>query len=459
MDDMGQPLRGQGTRKMMWGRFFWNLSAVVALFVVFLFTGFFIHDKRILDSELLKRGRMHYHTALMLRRWNNSYGGVYVEQGRTVGVHAAPSSPVERPEISGNADSDIVIPEATTRNGTVLQRKSGESMSHELSDMLNTSGMFRVKMITFADADMARSEPFERRALQVFATERLPEIFTEYTENGRNYFLYVAPLMTREGCTSCHGGQRYSKEDLRGAISIRFDLTERKREEARRDLVLVLFCSLTLAGLLTGMYVLTRRMKHAMQRSQEYVERMAVTDELTGLYNRRYAYGKVGGQVQLAQRHTLPFSCLMLDIDHFKHINDTYGHPSGDMVLKSLASLILGSCRSTDIAARFGGEEFIVLLPSTDVEGAAYAAEKLRETVENAVFTIMHGQVIRLTVSIGGASLLFEDAGDVVSADGLIAVADAALYEAKNNGRNRVVTRVVQTAAASASDGELSAEE
>ena len=133
-----------------------------------------------------------------------------------------------------------------------------------------------------------------------------------------------------------------------------------------------------------------------------------------------------------------PVSLLVIDVDHFKPINDTYGHDAGDVVLQELAKRIVGCVRGIDVACRYGGEEFVLLMPNTDSELASMIAERLREDIEDHPIVIDEktGKEIRITVSIGIAT---SEAGDNQTAQQLLKRADDALYEAKNQGRNQVV--------------------
>ena len=166
---------------------------------------------------------------------------------------------------------------------------------------------------------------------------------------------------------------------------------------------------------------------------------MAITDGLTGLYNRHYLNTHLGNMVKQALKNGKQLALMMMDMDHFKEVNDTYGHDAGDLVLKQLAEIIIRAARSTDLIARFGGEEFVVLMPEADPQAAQAGANRMRELVESASFNIgeTHGPITR-TVSIGIASL--HPDGD--SAENLLKRADEALYEAKNSGRNMVKVSV-----------------
>ncbi|MBY0407214.1 MAG: diguanylate cyclase, partial [Rickettsiales bacterium] len=162
---------------------------------------------------------------------------------------------------------------------------------------------------------------------------------------------------------------------------------------------------------------------------------MAVTDALTGLYNRHYLNTHLGNMVKQSLKNGKHLALMIMDMDHFKSVNDTYGHDVGDMVLKQLAGIIMQASRSSELAARFGGEEFVILMPETDPASAYAAANRIREIVEGTPFKIgNNGETLSKTVSIGVASLYHD--GD--SAESLLKRADEALYEAKHGGRNLV---------------------
>ncbi len=165
-------------------------------------------------------------------------------------------------------------------------------------------------------------------------------------------------------------------------------------------------------------------------------DRQASTDQLTGLYNRTYFNPRFAAEVGSARENMVPLSVLMFDIDHFKTVNDTHGHPAGDAVLKRLAEIVQKSTRSTDVVARYGGEEFVVMMGATTKDQASVYAERLRETIARSPFPVPgHDAPLRVEVSIGVSG--FPEDGE--SPADLVKAADAALYEAKRRGRNRVV--------------------
>lgn len=175
---------------------------------------------------------------------------------------------------------------------------------------------------------------------------------------------------------------------------------------------------------------LTEKMR-LLEEAYATISHQAATDELTGLYNRRFFNENFTKSLSAARRYNFPLSLIMADVDKFKAVNDTYGHSAGDQVLKTFAHILRNHARTEDISARWGGEEFIILLPHTSSEGAAVMAERARSTVESECLRIMS---IAVTVSLGVVEL--KDGED---AETLIKRADRALYRAKDEGRNRVV--------------------
>jgi diguanylate cyclase (GGDEF)-like protein len=169
----------------------------------------------------------------------------------------------------------------------------------------------------------------------------------------------------------------------------------------------------------------------------ETVQRQAVTDELTGLFNHRRFQEVMTQEVERARRYGQEMGLIMLDIDNFKRVNDTYGHLQGDMVLREVARVLRQSSREIDEPARYGGEEMAVALPQTDLEGAFRFAERVRRRIEALDLPLLDGDgTLKVTASFGAASLA-SSTGD--GKDALVAAADAALYRAKRSGKNRTV--------------------
>lgn len=176
-----------------------------------------------------------------------------------------------------------------------------------------------------------------------------------------------------------------------------------------------------------------KNIEMALQKAQQNAEALSLQDELTGLNNRR-AFFQIGGQfLKQAQRHQSPMAAVMFDLDHFKQINDSHGHEAGDTVLREVGKILLANVRESDIAARVGGEEFAVLLPSTSQALAMDLAERLRLTLQE--LQIHYRQtVLQVTASIGVAMLSADDG----QLEPLLSRADEAMYISKTEGRNKV---------------------
>jgi len=196
------------------------------------------------------------------------------------------------------------------------------------------------------------------------------------------------------------------------------------------------------SSLYTLVWTVIQRIVNIAQPVHRELEHIAFHDPLTGLYSRHMLRQFIEREISHVLRNGQPLSLAILDIDHFKDVNDQFGHDVGDQVLKQLAELFKKSCRSTDLAARYGGEEFIAVLPNTSQNASLIWAERMRERVEASLHRPDDKKV---TISIGVATLLVAtDASNETSvqaaSDRLFKKADEALYEAKNNGRNRVMT-------------------
>lgn len=172
-----------------------------------------------------------------------------------------------------------------------------------------------------------------------------------------------------------------------------------------------------------------------ISKEKEHMKELAITDRLTALYNHDFFYSRLDEEFSRAVRYGTPVSVIMMDMDNFKNINDTYGHRTGDKVLKEIADMIKKLVRKTDIVARYGGEEFAIILPHTNLEGAEEEAERIRETISNHAYANLTKET--MTVSLGVAS--YPSSNTIINTGDLVNLADTALYEAKRGGKNNVV--------------------
>ena len=168
-----------------------------------------------------------------------------------------------------------------------------------------------------------------------------------------------------------------------------------------------------------------------LEENNEVLYKKAITDALTGVYNREFMKEFLSKKIEEAKRYDFPLSIAMIDIDFFKKINDTYGHLTGDCILKELSNLMQENFRGSDTIIRYGGEEFLIIMPFTNLDNAYKKLEKFRKIVEN--YSFCGKQKLHITISVGLAELENENMNE------LIQKADENLYKAKNSGRNRVI--------------------
>jgi diguanylate cyclase (GGDEF)-like protein len=214
--------------------------------------------------------------------------------------------------------------------------------------------------------------------------------------------------------------------------------------EAERRLIDELFGVVRMAGESEARYEELEQRMLSLQRENldlvvknRMLSEVSTRDALTGLYNRWFVIEKIESEMNRSLRHGSPMSVLMLDVDHFKRVNDTWGHGAGDQVLQGIGKLLRDSCRVYDVPGRYGGEEFCVVLPETKPGNTTVVAERIRSRLEATALPCGETS-IAVTASIGIAGLDVSEGSELLSPSALIDRADRALYSAKNRGRNRV---------------------
>ncbi len=256
-------------------------------------------------------------------------------------------------------------------------------------------------------------------------------LFKHIMDRTARSFLYTSPL---DGIERYYVKRRLGEFPLVLVIGISTaDVLDEWKTQSMIDILLVLVDGVFIILL----FVALRRALNKSQQMEAHMQSIAITDELTGLPNRRALDAALDREIRRAAREKLPLSILMIDIDHFKSVNDQYGHSVGDEVLHRVGQMIATACRRAgDLAARYGGEEFILLLPSTTPEDARKVAENVRMDILQMAPSSSVPDMRPVSVSIGVAS---STAGAPLSCDDVLKRADQALYAAKNAGRNRVM--------------------
>ncbi|SFC20416.1 diguanylate cyclase (GGDEF) domain-containing protein [Marinospirillum celere] len=405
------------------------------------------HNQQILDEagyEMARqRGEVAFTLIQTMRHWNTEHGGVYAPL-----TEDTPENPyLDVPEKTITSPSGIQL---TSLNPAYMTRQLSELMqgseleinltSRRLMNPNNQPDVWEAKVLNYLEETGA----------------------SEYVETQGEQLRYMAPLYMEPGCLACHAHMGYEVGDLRGGLSVSFPKTyiqrmthELHRESRSTHLLAFLLLSATgslaiygLRRLLTSLN-LERSQREAIihertaslheeilrsRESQQKLNYLAHHDELTGAKNRRWILRQLDNLLEAGDLEPLNLAVIMLDIDHFKKINDTYGHDAGDQVLKNFVRTLQQELRETDQLGRYGGEEFLVLLPHTSQEAAWKVAERLRLAVE-ASLTSYQTHQLKITTSLG----ISLQPQQPVDSEQLINRADEALYQAKKSGRNRTV--------------------
>ncbi|MBL0226338.1 MAG: diguanylate cyclase [Geobacteraceae bacterium] len=397
-----------------------SLCIIISIFIASIFI--------ILDNNAsrlsLQRVREQAITYLDLinhtKRWNFDYGGVYVEKSDEV------KSNIYLEKLGINPD----IPCADNR---VLTIRNHAIMTTEISRRSELTGGVRFRLVSYWPLDPANTpDTFEQKGLRLFSKEK-QEYYEMLKDSAPPVFRYISPLYAEKSCLGCHRELPIAQGDILGAVSISIPVEELLKE-TRHTRLIILLSAISLIGFLTAItYFMTLRLAKDLKNAQARLQTMALTDELTGLSNRRQVMARLEEEFQRAIRLGESICLISLDIDHFKDINDTYGHPFGDFVLRRVAERMQGSVRPYDIVGRVGGEEFLIIAPASPSEEAVSLAERIIAAIRQE--TVTEGKVsARVTVSAGVAVIQTSDA-DI---NDLLRRADHALYLAKSEGRNRV---------------------
>ncbi|MDA3835346.1 MAG: diguanylate cyclase [Spirochaetales bacterium] len=399
-----------------WRKFIVSITLLVLLFCLGLFIGLFMRNKQLIEQELLSRARAHFDSVVLTRSWNAAHGGVYVEK---------------KPGVESNPY--LQNPDITTTDGRIFTKKNPALMTREISEIAHEKGMFLFHITSLNPLNPGnKPDKKEREALESFEVGGVEAVWQD-SEGGSILYGYMAPLITNESCLTCHAKQGYKVGDLRGGISVKFDVSEVQKAVKRDFKIILTLGILTALTLLGVIYYMIHRLIRAVSDAHGKIKIMAITDELTGLINRRHFFELMRQEYARTRRYGYQLGCLMLDLDHFKSVNDTYGHPVGDIVLQQVGKILGSMMRETDIPARYGGEEFVCILPQSDLEGCKVIAEKVRGAIEAMEIPLEDGRTLTITASIGVALM-----SEGMAMEQLIKCADAALYTAKDTGRNRV---------------------
>jgi len=399
-----------------------TVSIVVTLSMTAIYLFRYLTVRELLIQTVRHEATSYAQLIVLTRHWNSQYGGVYVEK---------------KPGVESNRflKEMGVDPDVRTTDGRTLTLRNPAIMTREISELARQENAVQFHMISLKNLNPQNlPDAFERTALERFERgER--EHWQIDSSSGKPVFRYVLPLIVEESCLSCHRRQGYKQGDIRGGVSIMIP-GEGLLAQLRTNRNQILIDTITTIGVLLAiLYFLAWKLVSKLDETQKRLKHIAVTDELTGLKNRRHIMEQLNKEYQRAARTGGTISLILLDIDHFKKVNDSFGHAFGDRVLKDVAQEMQGSLRDYDLLGRIGGEEFLIASPGSTLDDAAGLAERLRQRIKSR--KISDGaHEITITVSAGVTSLSDQDA----SAGVILKRADDALYLAKQQGRDRVVS-------------------
>lgn len=395
---------------------------IVALVLSGTFLWFYLRTEKLSMGLVHQQAQTLFRQIVLTQRWVTQHGGVFVQV--LPGVDPNPyltSLPGLKVTIK---DEDGV--RYTLRNPGLATR--------EISQLANESGLFTVRITSLKPVNTQNSpDAFERDALR-----KLENGINEVSKVDRTakgvFYRYVAPLYYETTCNRCHSHQGYNNGDIRGGISISIPM-DKLVDEMKLSRLYTLFGFIVVFGtMFLILFIIARRFMRELSFAQSELEKSACTDSLTGLFNRKTAEIRFKEEISRHNRTGEPLSCLMLDVDHFKSVNDNHGHQIGDMALVEVARIVSELSRQADVVFRYGGEEFLVLLTNTPLQSALIIAERMRIKVEEETANLRDGS-LSVTISCGVVEYC-----DNESVEKFIGRADAALYRAKDNGRNRVCT-------------------
>ena len=398
-------------------RFFLTASLVIGLCISAIFLGLAMRSKALIVDQAIVQARAHFEGIVLTRKWNAQHGGVYV---------------IKRPGMQSNPY--LRNPDFVGSDGRVLTLKNPALMTREVSELTDEHSMFTFHITSLRPINPGNvADSFEMSALREFETGT-KEFYVMEDKPQDARLRYMAPLMVEQSCLACHGEQGYKLGDVRGGISVSFSIDEINKALHRNNMAIAGLSVVTVGLLLATLWYYFRQMQSRLDESQEILRRMATTDALTNVANRASLMKRFNESFARQRRKVSQVGCLMIDVDHFKTINDRFGHLQGDAVLRALAGIVSTSLREYDAFGRYGGEEFLLVLEGVDAGLLARLAERTRTDVE-ANLGQRSGLQEAVTISLGATLVVPEDE----SIDDVIRRADEALYMAKSQGRNRVV--------------------
>jgi len=402
-------------------RYIASISLLICLVILSVFWGFYFRQAELIQKQQLHQGQAFFQEVVLTRQWIAQHNGVYVKMTPDI---------TPNPYLLKIPGLQVIIKD---ERGEQYVLKNPALATREISELAEKRGLFQFRITSLNPLNPANTpDAFEREALRRF--EAGAKEYSTLEKRGEEmFFRYMAPLVTEKSCLSCHAQQGYREGDVRGGVSVTSSATETVGK-IRESRIFLLGSGFIISLLILLMiYFVARSFIKDLKLAENKLVTLATHDFLTGLLNRREMHRRLEEELQRARRNGMPFSIFMLDLDHFKKVNDVHGHSAGDLVLQAVAAVMQQTVRLYDLCGRYGGEEFLVALPDTDLAEAAATAERLRLAIANQQIAVTDGATLQITASIGVASLNPSE-----TIDQLVSRADDAMYLGKQQGRNQV---------------------
>jgi diguanylate cyclase (GGDEF)-like protein len=354
------------------------------------------------------------------KTWNFENGGVYVEKSQRV-------------KSNQYLKQLGIDPDIQCKDNRTFTIRTHAIMISEISHLSEKQDGVSFRITSQWPLDPTnKPDSFELASLKLLSKEKR-EHSAVLKNAGNTVYRYVSPLYAEDSCLGCHRGLNLHQGDILGAISISIPINHLIAQTQKTRVIIFLSAVLSIGLLMAAFYLMTLRLAVALDKAQLQLKTQALTDELTGLSNRRQVMARLEQEFHRSVRIGEPICVISLDIDHFKKINDTYGHLFGDLVLKTISVRMQNCLRPYDVVGRVGGEEFLIVAPASPVDEAVSLAHRVISAI-SCEPVVEGASAVTITASAGVAVINADDA----EAEDLLRRADRALYEAKAQGRNRV---------------------
>ncbi len=395
------------------------ISIIISLVISSIFFAFQYNISKAYKINLNNEAKTFFSEIVIVRKWIAQHGGVYVPLDKTTGnnPYLEKIDGIKSKIICDNKEFVLKNPSLVTR---------------ELSESPFRTDKVRYKMTSLNPINPHnKPDEFEKYALMQFE-KGVSESSTFEKRDDKDYFRYISHLVVDESCMICHAQQGYKVGDIRGGISVTLQASDFMTEINKAKIFMVISGIGVIALIMASIWYISRFFIRDLHNAQEALALMASTDFLTGLANRMTGIQALTKELNRMSRKKTPLSIALIDLDYFKRINDMYGHNVGDEILKNFSTIILNNIRNYDIACRYGGEEFLLIMPQTSLEDAVLILNRILEHLKLKPILTSKGNV---QTSMSAGVVMAQEAENV---DALVDRADSLLYRAKGDGRSRV---------------------